>query len=111
MLNVDMAHYYQSTKSANQNDINYRGRNPPINTNPTVNRRRINNLKFVICKSCLWCASCINLDKLIIGCPLYHDNKIRCISISSGDDGNDIYHKAQEGNNNDTSATKMLSLL
>ena len=108
MLDVDMAHCYQSTKIANQNNINYRERNPPINTYPTTTNRRINKPNFVICNSCLWCASCMNLDKLIISCPLCHDNKIRCMSISSGDD---IYYKAQENNNNGTSATKIVSTL
>jgi hypothetical protein len=107
MLDVDMAHYYQSTKNANQNNINYRQRNPSINTYPTTNRR-IDKPNFVICSSCLWCASCMNLDKLIIRCPLCHDNKIRCISISSGEH---IYYKPQERNNNGTSATKIVSTL
>jgi hypothetical protein len=41
-----------------------------------------NNVAFVICNSCLWCASCIVRKNIISLCPLCHDNKIQIIPIS-----------------------------
>jgi hypothetical protein len=41
-----------------------------------------NYAEFVICNSCLWCASCIVRKDTISLCPLCHDNKIQTIPIS-----------------------------
>ena len=41
-----------------------------------------NDVEFVICNSCLWCASCIVRKNIISLCPLCHDNKIQIIPIS-----------------------------
>jgi hypothetical protein len=40
-----------------------------------------NDVEFVICNSCLWCASCIVRENIISKCPLCHDNKIQIIPI------------------------------
>jgi hypothetical protein len=40
-----------------------------------------NAVEFVICNSCLWCASCIVRENIISMCPLCHDNKIQIIPI------------------------------
>lgn len=40
-----------------------------------------NNVEFVVCNSCLWCASCIVRKNTISLCPLCYDNKIQTIPI------------------------------
>jgi hypothetical protein len=38
--------------------------------------------QFIICDLCLWCASSIPGENLILRCPLCLDNKIRVMPIS-----------------------------
>ncbi len=38
--------------------------------------------QFIICDLCLWCASSIPGENLILTCPLCLDNKIRVMPIS-----------------------------
>ena len=86
MLTVDTLYYYQPTKIANENNINNSQR-LNINTIGKSRTRIPTKVGFVICNSCLWCASCLNLDKLILECPLCDDdnNTVRCMSISCYD--------------------------
>ena len=39
-------------------------------------------IHFIICELCLWCASSIPGENLILTCPLCLDNKIRVMPIS-----------------------------
>ena len=39
---------------------------------------------FLICQTCLWCASCFNFDELsLISCPLCHNEHIEQLPVSN----------------------------
>ena len=42
---------------------------------------------FVICESCLWCASCIKNQTTFTTCPLCHNGKIDCMPIADDKNG------------------------
>ena len=46
------------------------------------NRSYHDRTQFIICDLCLWCASSIPGENLILRCPICLDNKIRVMPIS-----------------------------
>jgi hypothetical protein len=46
-----------------------------------------NDIHFIMCQSCIWCASYINLSRLLMRnldkCPLCHDSRIESMPISN----------------------------
>ncbi|MDQ6666856.1 MAG: hypothetical protein M3Y53_01365 [Thermoproteota archaeon] len=44
-------------------------------------------IHFLLCESCFWCASCLNITKTVTRCPSCSDARLESMSISD----NEIY--------------------
>jgi hypothetical protein len=51
------------------------------------NNSRIKKIDFLLCNSCLWCASYLNLRSsfIVVQCPSCNENTIEWIPISAND--------------------------
>jgi hypothetical protein len=64
----------------------------PIDKNPLERETYTNPTKaryLLICRSCLWCASCINRQATYTKCPLCHNGEIDCMRV--GEDHNCLF--------------------
>ena len=50
-------------------------------------RRNLNKIRFILCESCFWCASCLNLGVTIDRCPICDNGKVESMQVS----GNELY--------------------
>lgn len=64
-----------------ENEYNNNNNNNNNNSNETSYKQVI---RFLICDSCFWCASCIALDAPApVKCPSCNDNKVEWMPITS----------------------------
>lgn len=62
---------------------------PLVETNPLQkdNYAKLTKARyFLICRSCLWCASCIKNETTFTKCPICYNGEIHCTPI--GENGN-----------------------
>jgi hypothetical protein len=44
-------------------------------------RRNLNKIRFMLCESCFWCASCLNLGVMVDKCPICDNGKVESMPV------------------------------
>ena len=48
-------------------------------------RRNLNKIRFILCESCFWCASCLNLGVKVDRCPICDIGKVESMQVSDNE--------------------------
>lgn len=48
-------------------------------------RRNLNKIRFILCESCFWCASCLNLGVKVDRCPICDICKVESMQVSDNE--------------------------
>jgi len=48
-------------------------------------RRNLKQIRFILCESCFWCASCLNLGIKVDQCPICNNHKVESMRVSGNE--------------------------
>ena len=48
-------------------------------------RRNLKQIRFILCESCFWCASCLNLGIKVDQCPICNNHKVQLMPVSDNE--------------------------
>lgn len=48
-------------------------------------RRNFKQIRFILCESCFWCASCLNQGIIVDKCPICNNGNVESLPVSDNE--------------------------